>query len=188
MPSLKGNLHTHTTLSDGIMSPAEVVTRYREAGYDFVAFTDHRFFVGDGEQRTREYWAKLPQPTDDFVILYGVEEEPPEINGRHLGVIRAGGEELRILNHPNEYRMSVDDVVDAVAKVGAHAIEITCHGRYLDKYDVPQISAQKVATDDAHFAAEIGVSCVLVEAERNAEDILRAIKAGRFQNHIGKRR
>jgi hypothetical protein len=37
----KGNLHTHTTESDGRLSPEEVVRRYREEGYDFLALTDH---------------------------------------------------------------------------------------------------------------------------------------------------
>jgi hypothetical protein len=38
---LKGNLHTHTTKSDGKVEPAEAVRRYAEAGYDFLALTDH---------------------------------------------------------------------------------------------------------------------------------------------------
>ena len=40
-PFFKGNLHTHTTNSDGRMSPEEVTRRYQEAGYDFLALTDH---------------------------------------------------------------------------------------------------------------------------------------------------
>jgi predicted metal-dependent phosphoesterase TrpH len=37
----KGNLHAHTTESDGAMTPAETVALYRDAGYDFLALTDH---------------------------------------------------------------------------------------------------------------------------------------------------
>jgi predicted metal-dependent phosphoesterase TrpH len=37
----KGNLHTHTTVSDGVLEPAEVVRRYRQAGYHFLALSDH---------------------------------------------------------------------------------------------------------------------------------------------------
>ena len=40
----RGNLHTHSTLSDGVLEPAEVCRRYRAQGYDFIALTDH--FVG----------------------------------------------------------------------------------------------------------------------------------------------
>ena len=38
---LKGSIHTHTTNSDGRLSPKEVVELYRRCGYDFVVFTDH---------------------------------------------------------------------------------------------------------------------------------------------------
>ncbi len=37
----KGNLHTHCTASDGLLEAEEVVRRYRERGYDFIALSDH---------------------------------------------------------------------------------------------------------------------------------------------------
>jgi hypothetical protein len=37
----KANLHTHTTTSDGGVSPAERVGQYRRAGYHVLALTDH---------------------------------------------------------------------------------------------------------------------------------------------------
>ena len=40
----RGNLHTHSTRSDGVLPPEEVCRRYRAEGYDFMALTDH--FVG----------------------------------------------------------------------------------------------------------------------------------------------
>ncbi|MGR3344768.1 MAG: CehA/McbA family metallohydrolase [Paracoccaceae bacterium] len=40
----RGNLHTHSTRSDGVLDPAEVCRRYQAEGYDFIALTDH--FVG----------------------------------------------------------------------------------------------------------------------------------------------
>jgi hypothetical protein len=40
----RGNLHTHSTRSDGVIDPAEVCRRYAGQGYDFVSLTDH--FVG----------------------------------------------------------------------------------------------------------------------------------------------
>ena len=40
----RGNLHCHSTRSDGVLDPAEVCARYRDEGYDFIALTDH--FVG----------------------------------------------------------------------------------------------------------------------------------------------
>lgn len=40
----RGNLHTHSNISDGALPPEEVCRRYRDEGYDFIALTDH--FVG----------------------------------------------------------------------------------------------------------------------------------------------
>lgn len=40
----RGNLHTHSILSDGVLAPEEVCRRYQAEGYDFIALTDH--FVG----------------------------------------------------------------------------------------------------------------------------------------------
>lgn len=37
----RGNLHTHSTLSDGVLPPTEVCRRYKAEGYDFIALTDH---------------------------------------------------------------------------------------------------------------------------------------------------
>ena len=39
---LKGELHCHTTRSDGQGDPADVIRMYKEHGFDFLALTDHR--------------------------------------------------------------------------------------------------------------------------------------------------
>ena len=43
----KGNLHTHSNVSDGALTPDEVCAAYKSNGYDFLALTDH--FVGPYE-------------------------------------------------------------------------------------------------------------------------------------------
>jgi len=40
----RGNLHTHSNRSDGVLTPEEVCRRYKAEGYDFIALTDH--FIG----------------------------------------------------------------------------------------------------------------------------------------------
>lgn len=37
----RGNLHTHSINSDGVLSPEEVCRRYKAEGYDFISLTDH---------------------------------------------------------------------------------------------------------------------------------------------------
>ena len=41
----KANLHCHTTVSDGRMTPEEVKEYYMERGYSIVAYTDHEILV-----------------------------------------------------------------------------------------------------------------------------------------------
>jgi predicted metal-dependent phosphoesterase TrpH len=40
----RGNLHAHSTLSDGALNVMDVVEAYRRAGYDFLQVSDH--FLG----------------------------------------------------------------------------------------------------------------------------------------------
>ncbi len=57
---LKGNFHMHTTESDGRLAPSEAVRLYKEAGYDFVALSDHRKINSQKE-------------ADGFLVLSGAE-------------------------------------------------------------------------------------------------------------------
>ncbi len=41
---LKGNLHCHTTRSDGSGTPEMVIRVFESAGFDFLALTDHRIY------------------------------------------------------------------------------------------------------------------------------------------------
>ncbi len=64
----RGNLHTHSTRSDGVLSPEEVCRRYRAEGYDFIALTDH--FIGlFGYPIVNT----VPFRTDGFTTLLGAE-------------------------------------------------------------------------------------------------------------------
>ena len=72
---LKGNLHAHTTISDGRVSASESIRRYREAGYDFLAITDHRKRFG-GYIETSEGRILCASEAQDRVLADGdtVEE------------------------------------------------------------------------------------------------------------------
>ncbi len=53
----KGNLHTHSLWSDGDDYPEMIVDRYKEAGYNFLAISDHNVLA----EGTR--WLELKAPT-----------------------------------------------------------------------------------------------------------------------------
>ncbi len=64
----RGNLHTHSTRSDGILPPEEVCRRYRAEGYDFLALTDH--FIGSYGYPIVD---TLPYRTNSFTTILGAE-------------------------------------------------------------------------------------------------------------------
>ena len=179
MPLLKGNLHAHTTFSDGRRPVDEVVARYRELGYDFLAITDHEDRIGE------DYWFRLPAGDGGLLVLHGVEVNFRPLS-QHVGRILGDHETLHVLNHPGRYHLSVADVrhrVEVIGRAGLpiHAVEVTETGVYRPEYDVPEIELPKIATDDSHRDEEFGRAWIEVEAPRSADGILRAVKAGDFR-------
>lgn len=77
---IRGDLHMHSTWSDGAESMEEMVQRARELSYDYIAITDHSKFlrVANGLNETRlrqqrEEIALLNEKYDDIDIYAGVE-------------------------------------------------------------------------------------------------------------------
>ena len=64
----RGNLHTHSNRSDGVLPPDEVCRRYRDEGYDFLALTDH--FVGEYGYPVVD---TVPFRTNAFTTILGAE-------------------------------------------------------------------------------------------------------------------
>lgn len=60
----KANLHCHTTVSDGKLTPAEVKDAYKSHGYSIVAYTDHDVMVPHDELND-----------ENFLALHGYEME-----------------------------------------------------------------------------------------------------------------
>lgn len=122
---LKGNTHTHTLNSDGDSTPDQVVTWYREHGYQFVVLTDHNFLTSTDALNA------LHGADDKFLVIRGEEvtdtsgDKSLHINGLNLTTLvapqhgstvvdvlqrnvtairRAGG--VPHINHPN-FRWSI---------------------------------------------------------------------------------
>lgn len=151
----KGNLHLHSTNSDGRKSPEEVAKIYEEHGYQFVAFTEHEHYT---------YNKALCH--ENFLILPGVEfacDKPDPLRiyhllgiGQHAAGEEASGENgfyhhqrfpvkkweglstiqstidetlaannLSVFNHPNWSRMELSDFLDLE---GFFAMEIYNYG------------------------------------------------------------
>lgn len=173
----KGNMHTHSTNSDGSHSPERVTAFYRDAGYDFLALTDHfmerygfpitdtRALRSEGfttliaaelnapETRIGEAWhiKAISLPLDFPAPAPG--ETGPEIAARAA----EAGAFISIV-HPSWYGLTTADAYDRPL---AHAIEVYNHGSAVetDRGDDWPFCDQLLndgwrlsgyATDDAH--------------------------------------
>lgn len=58
----KANLHCHSTLSDGKLTPEQLKKAYKDRGYSVLAITDHEYTVDHSDMIE-----------DDFVVLNGYE-------------------------------------------------------------------------------------------------------------------
>jgi len=174
----KGNLHTHSTRSDGKLPPEEVAAAYRSRGYDFLALTDH-FLKQYGYPITDTRPFRAP----GFTTLLGAELHAPRIAaGMDWHLVAAGlpldftppapdetGPALAAraveagafvgIAHPAWYRLTLEDALSVAA---AHAVEVYNHGsaQWSDRgeswylCDLLLARGRRVsayAADDAHF-------------------------------------
>lgn len=176
----RGNLHTHSTLSDGHRSPEEVCRFYEAQGYDFLSLTDHFLeHYGWPIADTR------PFRTQTFTTIIGAEIHPAQDRmelGASWHILAVGlpldfapsplaetGPELArralatgayvVAAHPQWHTMTDRDVA-ALGPI--HALEIfnascaddndTAESAYM--LDLLLARGQRLtacATDDAHF-------------------------------------
>jgi len=166
---LKGCLHCHTTKSDGNLSPEELIKKYREEGFDFVAVTDHR------DKAEPHCYPDI----DGILVLEGCEVS----KAHHWNYIEGDEETLTVWNHPFRY----DDTVRDINRCGKDVVEITEHGDFFYNVETPaskiveRSKLPSVATDDAHSKHMIAHSWIWVRAaERAKDEIIRNIKKGNF--------
>ena len=83
----KGNIHTHTTESDGDEDPQKVVSWYRRHGYDFLVLSDHNHLtlLNYGE-RKRRFKRPLMIPGEEISANIQNGTIPIHING--IGISR----------------------------------------------------------------------------------------------------
>ncbi|MBW4437413.1 MAG: CehA/McbA family metallohydrolase [Pleurocapsa minor GSE-CHR-MK-17-07R] len=174
----RGNLHTHTTNSDGFRSTEQVCAFYRAMGYDFLSITDHfmaqfNFPITDarayesadfitipgaelhtGRTLTGEPWHILANGIPFDFAPPTADETGPQIAARALA---AGA--FVTCAHPAWYALSEAEVLSLGP---VHAIE-TINGISLDHSDridswymLDALTNQghrylALTTDDAHF-------------------------------------
>ncbi len=122
---LKGNLHTHTTNSDGDASPEHVSEWYHEHGYDWLCLSDHNHLtILEGSKAEKSKWPLLVHGEEVtsrqsvgpvHVNGYGINELVEASDSTDIvtamrenveRIIAAGG--MASINHPN-FRWAFDD-------------------------------------------------------------------------------
>jgi YD repeat-containing protein len=210
---LRGNLHCHSTLSDGHRTPAEVARAYSAAGYDFLAITDH--------YEERWDWS-ITEPSDvdtDLVLLRGAELSSSDWSDADVFWVVAVGLNAPLQRSANGEQPSA--VIEAAHRSGAfiglvhprlsdvsehqalglthlHAIEIYDQGSvYFDNRPDGWATCEALlaagrrisafAADDNHFDQpwEGFQAWVEVRAERDPESIVEALKVGDYYSTQG---
>jgi hypothetical protein len=161
------------------MVPHRLVEEYERLDYDFLAITDHDDHVGD------TYWRALDQLAPRLLLFHGVELSYPAFP-QHVGKVIGDRETLYVLNHPARYRLSVEETQERIRVIRddglpLEALEVTDTGLYRPVYHSEAIPLVKVATDDAHRLSHLGRAWIDVDAPRDRDAIIRAIRAGDFR-------
>src|SRR5437773_5628343 len=99
MAWLRGNLHAHTTYSDGVKTPQDLIAEYEALGYDFLAITDHEDLIGSS------YWRALPRVRTRLLLFHGVEVNYQGFD-QHIG--RVLGDRERSEEHTSELQSHHD--------------------------------------------------------------------------------
>lgn len=73
----KGNIHCHTTLSDGRLTPEDIVSAYKKHGYSFLALTDHDDYIEHNEINP-----------DDFVVINSYEQDISAKTKESFGAVK----------------------------------------------------------------------------------------------------
>jgi hypothetical protein len=202
---LRGNVHTHTTVSDGECSPSEMIAEYEAAGYDFLAISDHDAVFDPGDYRDGT----------DLLLLGGAEVSARDGHVLHVGArdaIEPGkhaqtvldeisrGAGFGVLAHPNWYATYDHWPQDRLERLRGYAgIEVfngsVVAGRgnphALDRWDRllgDGVRAWGYSTDDAHAADRTRQGWDAVQVtERTSEAVLAALRAGRSYGSTGVR-
>ncbi|MGC6247084.1 RNase RNM [Bisgaard Taxon 45] len=110
------DLHCHSTASDGVLSPTEVVARAIEKGVNVLALTDHDTIAGIAE-------ARLAAQQTDLTLISGVEISTTWEN-RAIHIVGLGFNETSatmtaLLTHQAELRYQrAVEIGEKLAKVG----------------------------------------------------------------------
>lgn len=176
LADIQGDLHMHTTATDGKASIEEMAEAAKAIGLNYIAITDHsqRVSMANGltPDRLLEQWKKIDQinanRADDFVILKGIECDILEAGGMDLpDEVLAQGDFIIASVHygQNQPRQQITDrIIEAIENPHVSMIAHPT-GRLLNKreaYDV-DIDAVFQAAKANHKMVELNANPVRLD-------------------------
>jgi len=209
----RGNLHVHTTNSDGSMPPERLVAHYENAGWDFLALTDH-WKVSHVEAERFPSITVIPSievntapgstlaGTNYHIVGLNMQAEPERKEGLMgppgaqwlIDAIREQGG-LAILAHPYWSGLSLGDVQGLRDHLGLEVFNADTEvhiGRgnsqaLWDDLLTRGLTPLAVAVDDCHRPGQDSLRAwTTVRApDRAPESIMAALRAGHFYASTG---
>jgi len=204
---LKGNLHLHTTVSDGEKTPQQAADGYREQGYDFLSITDHDRVVDvdelDGGGMTLVHGIEIAPPGAELgqtihMVGIGMSGEPERVEGERaqqaLDRLNALAQ-VSFVAHPSWSSLTFADILPLQGIIGVEVFNTTCRrgiGRGTSEVQWDACLARGreffgLAVDDAHCHYDdlYGGWVMLRSQENTPEAICAALGAGHFYASTG---
>ncbi|MGI5819388.1 MAG: PHP domain-containing protein [Armatimonadota bacterium] len=204
---LRGNLHLHTTVSDGELEPQQAVDGYHEQGYDFLAITDHNTVVDVGELDGRgmtllpgveiaEVGGELGQTIHCVGIGAAEQWEKRDDDTAQDSIRRLSGIcEACFVAHPSWSSLTFADILPIEGIIGVEVFNTTCRrgigrGTSEVQWDALVARGRKLlglAVDDAHcHYDDLYGGWIMLRAEQSTpEAIYDALRAGNFYATMG---
>ncbi len=212
---LKGNLHTHTKMSDGVSTPQQVVEHYSQKGYDFLSITDHGILVDPSPLDNRGMILIPGQEisvgnslagTTHHIVAANIKEtiRIPDFDHsqdpqRAIDLIAEQGG-LAILAHPYWSGLHTQDLLRLTGYIGVEIYNTYCEvyrgtgysGSHVDALLASGRRPLIFATDDHHGETEpmkpsdACVAWIMVKArDRSLQSLVDAISKGLFYSSTG---
>lgn len=207
---LKGNLHAHSTQSDGTADPQTVIANYAALGHDFLMLSDHETLTSEQDYRQWDDKGLILIPGLEIGggphLLYvdadralAPETCRQDILNRIQALAAERGRGFAVMNHPNwQSRFNHASIEQLQEWVGYAGIEIhngvigRLDGSVLavDKWDLLLSSGRRVwgyANDDSHRgASESGLGWnVAYVHDPSARGVAEALQNGRCYASTG---
>ncbi len=194
----KGQLHCHTTHSDGVYNETDLANKYVAAGYNFMAFTDHSTFISSlitfpavggitfltGEEATND---------NGHISLIGLTSYKSYDGTNVETVIKQvyGEGGYSSFNHPvrSPYEWSEDELYSYYGYKGIEVYNYGSNSNAESLWDALLLRGKNIygfAADDCHNDTTFDGAWVVVNSDTNADtDILANLEAGNFYASTG---